>query len=132
MTKQTVTVELEVPEGWRVVGFRPPKKGEQILTWGGPDQQPTISGELYFYDSIIPYMVVEKEKPSLKVGEVLLDDKTELLLLAIQPMGIQTVVLDTGKPAWYGNQSYIFPSLKPTGLTPEQFYKAKFTATPCK
>lgn len=122
--KQTVTVELEVPEGYKLLAFRPPRKGELFLHFGTQ----TVAECAEDYQSIHSSyrVIVEKEKPSLKVGEVALLrslGNAPLLIHYLAAHYVRGISLTGGGDR---GDDYCYDVLIPTGLTPEQFYKAKF------
>ena len=53
MPKQTVSFLCDIPDGWKVVGYRPPADGEHYLVHDGEVEE-SIANSLY------PWIILEK------------------------------------------------------------------------
>lgn len=102
--KQSLTVEIEVPEGWRLVAYRYPKRGENTLRWEYPKiAEPTeVKVVEYGWDAPYPCFVVEKITDLPKYGEVWRHKPTGVCSLALHAVDIfQRAWLNFGGPGGY-------------------------------
>lgn len=69
MAKQKIEIEVDIPEGWKVVDYRRPKPGESYLDCGEVRKE-TISGDRHAY---YPHLILIQEPLAIQACRKLVE-----------------------------------------------------------